>query len=123
MNQDLDELGRQLDEIQGKKDAQKRKEEQAFRDADNMGRGIRAGAELITPMIAGGFIGWALDNWLDTKPIFLIIMLLLGVTTGFINVWRMTQNIGSSIGYSELHRRGKNANTAPEKNDPKSRPE
>jgi ATP synthase protein I len=83
-------------------------------NAENMSVGIRAGAELVSAIAGGAFIGWLLDGWLHTKPWLLIVMLLLGVTTGFINVYRISQNIGTTPGYSELHRRKKDAKTSPD---------
>ena len=64
--------------------------------------GLQAGAELVTAIIAGGLLGYGLDRWLDTKPFFLIAMLILGVITGFVNVWRTTQNIGHTVGYRNV---------------------
>ena len=111
---DLDDLGQKLDQISEKARVHELAQAAKEYEADNMGKGIRAGAELVTPIIAGGLIGWLADQGLHTKPVFLIIMLLLGVVTGFVNVWRLSQNIGSSVGFSELHRRKKDATNAPE---------
>ncbi len=77
-------------------------------DSESMNVGLRAGAELITSIAAGGLIGYGLDQWLGTKPIFLIAMLILGVITGFINVWRTTQNVGYQVGYKYLNETHKN---------------
>jgi ATP synthase protein I len=37
---------------------------------------------LIAPAIVGGAIGFFLDRWLHTKPIFLLVLGLLGVGLG-----------------------------------------
>ena len=73
-----------------------------IQDTESMSIGLRAGAELITSIAAGGLIGYLLDQWLSTTPLFLIAMLVLGVITGFVNVWRTTQNIGYQVGYRDL---------------------
>ncbi len=73
-----------------------------FEGTESMSTGLRAGAELITSILAGGLIGYLLDQWLSTTPLFLIAMLVLGVITGFVNVWRTTQNIGYQVGYKDL---------------------
>lgn len=119
MNTDpeLEKLGRQLDQIHAVEAAESRKQAQNAKDAENMGNGMKAGIELVGAVLAGGALGWALDNWLGTKPVMLIIMLLLGIFTGFYNVWRTTQNIGSSVGFSELHRPKKDAKTSADKNN------
>jgi len=79
-------------------------------DSESMNVGLRAGAELITAIFAGGLIGYGLDQWLGTKPFFLIAMLVLGVITGFVNVWRTTQNLGYQVGYRDSQRTNKNDN-------------
>jgi ATP synthase protein I len=98
-----------LKEIRDKLNAKKQIETKATKkqiakdnDTESMSVGLRAGAELITSIAAGGLIGYGLDHWLGTKPIFLIAMLILGVITGFVNVWRTTQNIGYQVGYRDI---------------------
>lgn len=90
-----------LSAIRSKDLAEKKEQSESDSDNDNMQEGLRAGAELITSILAGGLIGYGLDRWLDTMPIFLIAMLILGVITGFVNVWRTTQNIGHKVGYRD----------------------
>ena len=92
------------DKLSAIRSAEKDEKKQDLEKADDkndMNMGLRAGAELITSILAGGLIGYGLDKWLDTKPIFLIAMLILGVITGFVNVWRTTQNIGYKVGYRD----------------------
>ena len=117
MPDDLDKLAAQLDQIQADRNKAETKRKAQDISADNMTQGVRAGVELMSPIIAGGFLGWGLDHWLGSAPAGLIVMLVLGVVTGFYNVWRVTQNIGSTIGFSELHRRKKDAKTLPAEKD------
>jgi len=63
-----------------------------------MGHGMRAGVELIAAVMVGGGIGYGLDRWLDTRPVLLLIMLLLGITAGLTNIYRMTQGLDQSVG-------------------------
>ena len=52
-------------------------------------RGLRASAELIGGIVAGGLIGWYLDKWLGTqKPIMFVLFFLLGAAAGILNVIR-----------------------------------
>ena len=90
-----------LSVVQSKKEGIKTTKTAKEDDNENMRNGLRAGSELITAIVAGGLIGYGLDKWLETKPIFLIAMLLFGVITGFVNVWRTTQNMGHSVGYKD----------------------
>ena len=34
-------------------------------------------------------IGWALDHWLHTTPVFIGLFVLLGGAAGVANVWRL----------------------------------
>jgi ATP synthase protein I len=58
--------------------------------ADNaaMGAGLRVGVELVSALVVATAIGWGLDHWLHTLPLFLIIFVLLGGAAGVLNVWR-----------------------------------
>ena len=52
------------------------------------GIGARVGVELLSALIVGLGIGWALDHWLHTAPLFLVVGVLLGGAAGIANVWR-----------------------------------
>ena len=75
----------------------------------DVNNGLRAGTELVGSMIAGGLIGYGLDKWLETGPWGFIICLLLGVFTGFWNVYRLINNMGSAVGFAQLHKGAKPA--------------
>jgi ATP synthase protein I len=60
------------------------------------GNGIRAGVELVSAEAVAGVIGWGLDHWLHTLPLFLIIFILLGGAAGLMNVWRLYAPAGRS---------------------------
>lgn len=100
----LDEIKSKLNDLKKTDQAAQEKHNDKMQDNESMQVGLRAGAELITSILAGGAIGYALDNWLETKPFFLIAMLILGVITGFVNVWRTTQNVGYQVGYKDLNK-------------------
>ncbi len=113
MTNDLSDLDKKIQNAmrdQGPSDD----EEQRAKDAQNMSNGMKAGVELTCSIGAGGLIGYGLDQWLGTNPWLMIVMLLVGILSGFANVYKTTQNIGTSIGYSQLHQREKDARTSPE---------
>ncbi len=64
---------------------------QAGRDASAMGLGMRVGVELVAALVVALLIGWALDYWLHTRPIFLAVFMLLGGAAGILNVWRVVK--------------------------------
>jgi ATP synthase protein I len=51
--------------------------------------GLRVGVELVAALAVGVAIGWFLDRWLHTRPVFLGIFVLLGGAAGIRNVWRV----------------------------------
>jgi ATP synthase protein I len=53
-----------------------------------MSLGFRVIADLIAGIVVGLAIGWGLDRWLGTMPLFLIVFLLLGTAGGVLNVMR-----------------------------------
>jgi ATP synthase protein I len=62
----------------------------AARDSGNaLGSGLRVGVELVSALVVALAIGWGLDRWLHTMPLFLVIFVLLGGAAGVANVWRM----------------------------------
>jgi ATP synthase protein I len=58
-------------------------------DGSVLGLGLRVGAELVAALLVGFAIGWCLDRWLGTRPVFLGVFLLLGGAAGMRNVWRL----------------------------------
>jgi ATP synthase protein I len=48
----------------------------------------RLSVELAAGLLVGGVIGWLLDQWLGTKPGFLIAFFVLGAAAGIVNVVR-----------------------------------
>ena len=58
-------------------------------DGSGLGLGLRVGVELVSALAVAVAIGWALDRWLHTLPLFLVIFLVLGGAAGVANVWRL----------------------------------
>ena len=53
-----------------------------------MAYGMRMAAELVSAIIVGGLIGYALDAWLGTKPWLFLLFFVLGFVAGVLNVVR-----------------------------------
>jgi len=68
------------------------------------GLAFRVGVELVAGVMVGGAIGYGLDQWLGTSPLFLIVMFFLGAGGGMMNVWRAAMGQGLSVGYGEPDR-------------------
>lgn len=54
--------------------------------------GFRVGTEMLSGVLAGGAIGYFLDDWFQTKPLWLIVFLFLGGAAGVLNVYRFAKS-------------------------------
>lgn len=96
----FDKLQAQIDALKVEAKVES-KTDNRTQDAESMSMGVRAGTELVGAIMACAFIGYGLDRWLGTKPWMLILFLLLGICTGFLNVYRVTQKMDSAVGYKK----------------------
>lgn len=62
-------------------------------EASGFGQAMRVGAELISGLVVGVGLGWLLDDWLDTKPLMMIIFIFLGGAAGMLNVFRTSMRM------------------------------
>lgn len=87
-SEQLKQLGERLEKAQGKVTKRTTPRE---RQPNAMGLAFRITTDLVAALVVGVAIGWALDQWLDTKPLFLLIFFLLGAGAGVLNVYRATK--------------------------------
>lgn len=117
---DIEDFDKKLKDAQESFDPSSKKKALDTEDV-NKRVGMQMGAELIGSVVGGLLVGLGLDHWLGTKPFFLILMLFVGMISGFYNMYRLSNNHGSAIGYAHLHKGlredEKDAKTAPEKID------
>jgi ATP synthase protein I len=53
-----------------------------------LGAGFQAGVEVIAGVGGGALIGYGLDSWFSTSPLFLIVFFFLGAAAGVLNAYR-----------------------------------
>ena len=72
---------------------------------DNVFKGfgiyLKSGVELLSAIIVALVIGLFLDNYFQSKPIFLIIFLILGFAAGIMNVYRSVKKLGFEVGFKK----------------------
>jgi ATP synthase protein I len=66
-----------------------------------LGWAFRIGVEMVSALIVGVGIGYALDWWLGTKPWFLVVFFLLGAGAAIVNVYRAAMGFGLAVGYKD----------------------
>ncbi len=88
----LEKLSGALQTHRHQADEQKAKNEAAGPTGETgkaLSLGFRVLSEFVAGVLAGGVIGWLLDQWLSTSPLFLLIFGALGTAAGFMNVYRI----------------------------------
>ena len=78
------------------------------------GMAFRFGTEIVVAVAVGGGLGFLIDTWLNTKPWFLIVFLLLGNAAGLWNVFRVTNDQGYAAGFESSKRRDSEKSNDPE---------
>ena len=87
-------LSKRIDVALAKKD-----NKQTFKNKDTLNIYYRVGTELLAGLIIGAAMGWVLDQWINTTPLFLIIFFILGGIAGIYNLWRVLTGKGLDIGF------------------------
>ncbi len=63
-----------------------------------LARGMRIGFEFLGGIVTGLAIGYGIDYYAGTTPLFLTIFLFLGFGAGLLNIYRLLNNIETTIG-------------------------
>ena len=123
MSVDDNEGDKRLKDIERRINAmhqEKQKGDQPSRSALPKGMGAimgRVATELVAGVIVGAFIGWVLDNWLGTSPLFLLVLFFLGAIAGMLNVWRILTGRGLAVGYFDEHKQASDVDKEQERNE------
>ena len=81
----LKELEKKLDKV---KKSKIQNNQYHKKPAVNYSIAINISIELITGIGLGVFLGLMIDNYLQTKPLMLIICFILGTLVGFLNMYK-----------------------------------
>lgn len=108
MTDNLKDLEKKIHEARHGKEPSE-KEAARIRQAQNSKMAMQAGYEFVASVMLSAVLGYFIDKWLGTAPLFLISLFFLGTGAGFMSIYRVSKNLGSSVGYSELHREEKDA--------------
>jgi len=57
------------------------------------GAAVQVGIELVAGVIGGALLGYGLDRWLGTWPIFFLVLFFLGAAAGMLNAYRYLRRI------------------------------
>lgn len=69
----------------------------AERRGTQLGFAFRLATELVAGFVVGGLIGWQLDSWFGTLPLFLLVFFGLGAAAGILNVVRTATAMNATV--------------------------
>ena len=102
-----------LDEFEKKLEPHKKAKAEREKKESESKRGMQVGIELVAPMIVCMYIGKQVDDYFGTLPLWFLILTVLGMITGFYNVYRYDKNNREEINDFGLPDSEKNAKTTP----------
>ncbi|MCH9020775.1 MAG: AtpZ/AtpI family protein [Proteobacteria bacterium] len=89
----LEDLEARLEKARGR---HQRREDEDGRPGV-IGVALRVSIEMVGPLAVGVGIGWVLDDWLATAPLFLLVFFLLGAAAGGLNTYRRARQIAGAV--------------------------
>ena len=66
-------------------------------NAASLSKALKISTELVAAVVVGTILGFILDNWFDTKPLFIICFFFLGVTAGILNVIKSAKRMQKNL--------------------------
>ncbi len=58
-----------------------------------LGVAMKMGTEFVAAVFVASFIGFYIDKWLETTPVFIIVLFIIGSVAGIFNVVRSSKMI------------------------------
>lgn len=90
--EDLRALGNRLDAVERDRAARNAKPAPSA-----MGMAFRFATEIVVALVVGGGLGWLADHYLHTKPVFIIVLSLLGGAAGIRNVIMAANEMNAAL--------------------------
>lgn len=94
-----DDLDKRLSQFRNERDVVTGRTRNTDSTNNGLGFALRIGVEVVAALVIGVGFGLFLDDWLDTKPWFMLVFFLLGAAAGMFNVYRVVQHQGGAVGY------------------------
>lgn len=107
----LDTLNKRLETLRADR-AEKTARE--TRSSPELGMAFRLATEFVAGVVVGGIIGWQVDAFFGTKPIFLMVFIIIGIAAAMWNVYRVAD---------KMHKAGSTRNAATDQPERKEEPD
>lgn len=92
-------LSERISQFEQRNEAHEKAVKKARMPTEGVALAGRIATEMVAGVAVGGLMGWALDSWLGTTPLFLVLMFFIGAAAGMLNVWRAATGRGMATGY------------------------
>ena len=63
-----------------------------------LGYGMQMAMDLVLAPVLGAGIGWGIDRFAGTRPVFLLLLLGLGIAAGILNLVRTYRQMQAEVG-------------------------
>lgn len=84
------------------------KDDRAKQGGSSSAAAMRVATDLVAALLVGGFLGYWLDEWLGTRPLFMILMFFIGAAAGFLNMYRSQTGQTFRIGTGSIKKDSQN---------------
>ena len=81
--------------IKKKKSKNLKSEKISKQNSSALGLGLKLATDFVVTIIVGCLIGLGVDKMLETKPIFFLIFLFLGIAGAFLNIYRTVLSLNN----------------------------
>ena len=92
----LDDLDNRIKKAQKQTKTHGVKPKKTITSGADLGMGMKIASDLIAGVVVGIFIGFNVDKYLETKPLFVIVFVFVGFIAGMTNVYRTAQKMEQS---------------------------
>ena len=110
-SKNYDSLSERIANFEAVMTEEKKKQSPAQMPVAGLALAGRVATELVAGIAVGTFLGWLIDRWLETTPIFMLILFFLGAAGGLMNIWRLLTGRGMSAGYFNENKKNKDNNS------------
>ncbi len=83
-------------------------DDRAKQSGSSSAAAMRVATDLVAALVVGTFLGYWLDEWLGTRPLFMIAMFFIGFAAGFLNIYRSQTGQTFRIGTGSIRKEPNN---------------